>query len=181
VRAVFLVGFMGAGKSSVGRALSRRLKWIFEDLDDRIERAEGQTVAQIFRTEGEAAFRRAEQGELRNVLADLRSGPNRIVALGGGAFAQEKNTEWLKAAGVPTVFLDAPVKELWRRCRKQICDADAERPLLGNEAMFRSLYKSRRAFYLKASLRVTTGGRNVAAIAKEIAHALGLKVGRPEV
>ena len=62
---VFLVGFMGAGKSSVGRALGQRLNWIFEDLDDRIQAREGRTVAEIFRDSGESEFRRAEHAALR--------------------------------------------------------------------------------------------------------------------
>ena len=69
--AVFLVGFMGAGKSSVGAALGRRLNWIFEDLDDRIERRERRTVAEIFRESGEPAFRRAERSALQDVLEGI--------------------------------------------------------------------------------------------------------------
>jgi shikimate kinase len=172
--AVFLVGFMGAGKSSVGQALGRHLNWVFEDLDDRIERAQGRTVAQIFRALGESEFRRAEQSALQDVLADLRASARRIIALGGGAFVQKANAASLKAAGVPTVFLDAPVKELWRRCQKQASESGTERPLLGNETMFRALHKNRRLHYLKASLRVQTAGRSVAEIAKEIAESLGL-------
>lgn len=165
---------MGAGKSTVGRALGRRLNWIFEDLDRRIEQDEGQTVAQIFRTSGEAEFRRAEQAAFRRILAESHSGPRRIVALGGGAFVQPGNAARLKAAGVPVVFLDAPVKELWRRCQKQSCEPQVERPLLGNETMFHTLFKARRRHYLKASLRVDTAGRSIAAIAREIVEALGL-------
>jgi shikimate kinase len=165
---------MGAGKSSVGRALGRRLNWIFEDLDNRIEQDEGQTVAQIFRSSGEAEFRRAERIALRNVLAELPVGSGRVIALGGGAFVQPGNAARLKAARVPVVFLDAPVEELWRRCQKQSCEPNVERPLLGNETMFHNLYKTRRRHYLKASLRVETAGRTTAAVAEEIAEALGL-------
>ena len=89
---------MGAGKSSVGRALGQRLNWLFEDLDDRIERRERRTVAEIFRDSGEPAFRQAEQAALRHVLEELRGGVARIVALGGGAFAHPGNAALLKAA-----------------------------------------------------------------------------------
>lgn len=172
--AVFLVGFMGAGKSSVGRALGQRLNWIFEDLDDRIAAHEGRTVAEIFRDSGESEFRRAEHAALQHVLDDSRGGIARIVALGGGAFVQKQNAALLKASGVPTVFLDAPADELWQRCCTQAAQAGAERPLLKNEDQFRKLYKTRRAHYRKASLKVQTGNRPVEAIAAEIAKILGL-------
>src|SRR6202051_3487646 len=83
VRAVFLVGFMGAGKSSVGRVLAQRLNWIFEDLDDRIEAREGRTVAEIFRDSGESEFRRAEHAALEQVLAELRRGSATHLVLCG--------------------------------------------------------------------------------------------------
>jgi len=82
VRAVVLVGFMGAGKSTVGRALSRRLGLPFEDLDDRIEQREGKAIEQIFRESGEAGFREAETAALRELLGELDSSL-RVVALGG--------------------------------------------------------------------------------------------------
>jgi shikimate kinase len=166
---------MGAGKSSVGRALGQRLNWLFEDLDDRIERREGRTVAEIFRDAGESEFRRAEHAALEHVLEELRGGGSRIVALGGGAFVQKANAELLQAAGVPTVFLDAPVDELWQRCRKQANEAGAERPLLGSRDRFGELHATRRRAYLKASLKIETGGRTVDEIAAEVADVLGLK------
>ena len=174
-RAVFLVGFMGAGKSSVGRALGQRLNWIFEDLDDRIHVREGRTVAEIFRDSGESEFRRDEHAALRHVLAELHGGGARIVALGGGAFVQKENADLLKASSVPTVFLDAPVDELWQRCCSQASESGAERPLLRSLQQFRKLYDARRQSYAKASRKIQTGGRSVEAIAAEIAKALGLK------
>jgi len=172
---VCLVGFMGAGKSSVGRALGQRLNWIFEDLDDRIAAREGRSVPDIFRDSGESAFRRAEHAALQQVLEELRSGMARVVALGGGAFVQKENADLLQASGVPTVFLDAPVEELWQRCCSQAAEAGAERPLLQNMDQFRKLYETRRGSYSRASLKVQTGNRPVEAIAAEIAKMLGLK------
>jgi shikimate kinase len=174
-RAVFLVGFMGAGKSSVGRALGQRLNWIFEDLDDHIERREGQRVAHIFRDCGEEAFRQAETSALQHVLGELRSGAAKIVALGGGAFAQEANFALLKASGVPTIFLDAPVGELWQRCSKQANENGVERPLLKSMDQFRKLYASRRRRYMKASFKIETGKRTIDEIAAEIVNKLALK------
>jgi len=171
---VFLVGFMGAGKSSVGRALGQRLNWIFEDLDDRIQAREGRSVAEIFRDAGESDFRRAEHAALRHVLDDLQAGGSRIVALGGGAFVQKENAALLKASNVPTVFLDAPVEELWERCCTQAAQNGAERPLLRSKEQFRKLYEARRQSYAKAPLKIQTGGRPVEQIAAEIAKELGL-------
>jgi shikimate kinase len=173
--AVFLVGFMGAGKSSVGRALGHLLNWVFEDLDDRIELQEGRTVAAIFGESGEDEFRRVEHRALQHVLDELRGGGVKIVALGGGAFVQEKNAALLSRSGVPTVFLDAPVEELWRRCSKQASAAGTERPLLRSREQFRDLYRARRKSYAMASVRIQTGGRTVEAIAATIAKRLGLK------
>ena len=173
--AVFLVGFMGAGKSSVGRALGQRLNWVFEDLDDRIAAREGRTVAEIFRDSGESEFRRAEHAALQHVLRELRGGGARIVALGGGAFVQKENAALLKSSSMPTAFLDAPVEELWRRCCVQASQSGTERPLLRNLEEFRQLYQTRRSGYSRASLEIQTGSRAVETIAAEIAEALGLK------
>lgn len=173
--AVFLVGFMGAGKTSVGRALGEHLNWVFEDLDDRIQQREGRTVAEIFRDSGEPAFRRAEHAALEQVLEELRGGVARIVALGGGAFVQGDNAAMLLASGVPMVFLDAPVEQLWQRCSKQANETGAERPLLSSMEQFRNLHASRRKSYLKAGVKMETGSRTVNAIAAEIAESLGLR------
>lgn len=166
---------MGAGKTSVGRALGQRLNWIFEDLDDRIAEREGRTVAEIFRDSGESAFRRAEHHALQHLLAELRGGSTRIVALGGGAFVQPDNAALLKAAEVPTIFLDAPVEDLWRRCCAQASESGTERPLLRSQKQFRKLHESRRPAYAKAAIRIQAGSRSVEAIAAEIAQTLGLK------
>jgi shikimate kinase len=175
VAAVFLVGFMGAGKTSVGRTLGTRLNWSFEDLDERIERLEGRRVAEIFREAGEAEFRRAEHNALRSVLSELQSGAVRIVALGGGAFVREENAALLKGAKVATVYLDAPVTELWRRCCEQASTSGAQRPLLQNEGQFKKLHQERRESYAKASHRIQTGKRSMEEIAAEIERTLGLK------
>jgi shikimate kinase len=168
-RTVFLVGFMGAGKTSVGRALSRRLGLPFEDLDDRIEGREGKTIAQIFQEAGEAEFRRVETAALCELLTELGSS-SRVVALGGGAFVQPVNTALIDEANAHSVFLDAPVKELLRRCEQE----KKERPLRQNPKQFRELYEKRRRSYIKAALRIETYGKDVDAVAAEVACSLGL-------
>jgi shikimate kinase len=148
--ALFLVGFMGAGKSSVGELLGQRLGWLFEDLDVRIQQRDGRSIEQIFAESGELYFRRVEHAALREVVDELGTTP-RVIALGGGAFAQPENIELLKSAGVATVFLDGAVDEL-----------------------FRKLYADRRGHYMTASLRVDTSGKDVVAVAAEVVEALGL-------
>jgi shikimate kinase len=164
-----LVGFMGAGKTSVGRALGRRLNWPFEDLDDRIEAAEGQSVADIFEACGEAGFRQRETGALQDLCSELVRFP-RVVALGGGAFVRPENATLIRALNVPTVFLDAPVEELLRRCRKE----DRIRPLCRNEQQFRGLYEARSAAYQSATCKIDTFGKEIEEIAAEVACSLEL-------
>lgn len=166
---------MGAGKTSVGRALAEQLNWVFEDLDDRIQQRVGRTVAEIFRDSGEPAFRQAEHAALEQVLEELRGGVARIVALGGGAFVEEGNAALLLASGVPTVFLDAPVEQLWQRCRQQALESGVERPLLSSIEQFRDLHGNRRKGYMKADLKIGTGSRGVSEIATDIANQLGLR------
>jgi shikimate kinase len=161
---------MGAGKTSVGRALSERLGCRFQDLDDRIEAREGRTVADIFRDSGEAGFRRAEHVALQDLLAETETGCL-ILALGGGAFAQPANAALLDRGATPTVYLDASAEELWRRCG----DDTVVRPLCSEENAFRQLYEARRPKYLRARLRVETSGRDIAEIVKEIVDRLGLQ------
>jgi shikimate kinase len=172
--AVILIGFMGAGKSSVGRALAEQLGWAFEDLDERIEQREKQKVAGIFHNSGESGFRQAEQSALKELLEELRGGPQKVIALGGGAFIQEANARLIEAANIPTVFLDAKVEELWARCQRQSEQQGLARPLLGSPERFRALYQERRPHYLRASFKHETGGKAVAEIAAELVHALGL-------
>jgi shikimate kinase len=161
---------MGAGKTTVGQALSRRLDWPFEDLDDRIQLREGKTIEQIFRESGETEFRKIETAALRGLLAELRSSL-RVVALGGGAFVQPVNATLIEKAKVHSVFLDAPLEELLRRCEAQ----PNVRPLRQDLAQFRELYEKRREFYMKAAVRIETNGKDVDAIAAEVACSLGLE------
>jgi len=160
---------MGAGKTSVGRALSRHLGWRFEDLDDRIQAREGRTVPEIFQQTGEAGFREAERAALTELLQQ-ENGEPLIAALGGVAFVQEEIAALLIESGAMTVFLDASPDELWRRCGTDV----AERPLRREETEFRHLYAARRPRYLQATIKVETSGRAIAEIVQEIAGVLKL-------
>lgn len=165
VRAVFLVGFMAAGKSSVGQELARRLGWDFVDLDARIESREGRTVPEIFRDGGEHAFRLVEASALRDLTLSLER--DSVIALGGGTFAQLMNQELVKPW--PSVFLDAPVEELWQRSLE---DA-TKRPLRKDSlAEFARLHESRLAFYRQATVTVVTSGKDPATLCIEIERKL---------
>jgi shikimate kinase len=170
VRAVVLVGFMGAGKTSVGRELGRRLGWPFVDLDDRVEAREKRTIAEIFRSSGEAEFRRAEHEALRELLKEVERG-RLVIAVGGGAFSRLENASLLEDSFTTTIFLDASADELWKRC----CDDRTERPLRRDEKEFRQLYASRRPRYLEAKFHIDTAGKEVSRVASEIEVSLGLK------
>jgi shikimate kinase len=165
-RAVFLVGFMASGKSTVGPELARRLGWDFVDLDSNIEARARKSVPEIFRDQGEPGFRRAESDALQRLTQSLER--NSVVALGGGAFAQEKNRALLR--DWPSVFLNTPVEELWQR---SLADG-VERPLRKDRDQFARLYAERLAFYRQATITVETSGRDVASICAEIEAGLRL-------
>ena len=169
VKAVFLVGFMGAGKTSVGQALAAALGWRFVDLDARIVARNSRTVADIFAQDGEASFRKMEHDELRCLLAELDSAKT-VVALGGGAWMQTANSDLLGEASQPVVHLDAPVEELWQRCLPE----RGTRPLLQSEAAFRELYAARRTAYATGTFLVETQGRSIEEVASRIQLLLGL-------
>jgi len=166
---------MGAGKTTVGRALAEQLGWKFLDLDDLIEQREQKSVAQIFASSGEAAFRGMESAALAAALQD-RAGPGDLVlALGGGAFVQPQNREALNAAGAITVLLEAPLEELRRRCARE----RKIRPLAREEERFAQLFAARRADYALARHRVQTLGKPVQQITAEIEQLL--KAAKAEV
>ena len=167
-RAVFLVGFMGAGKTAVGRALANQLRWRFVDLDREIERVAKGSIAEIFRARGETAFRKLESRELQRTLERAENEGATVIALGGGTFAQAENAERLRQSQVPVVFLDAPLDELLRRCQ---AEPEQVRPLLdrGSEALS-ILYAERRPLYLGADATVQTLDKSIPEVAGEVAR-----------
>ncbi len=146
---VVLVGFMGAGKTAVGRRLARRLGYRFEDIDRRIEARHGCTVAAVFEERGEAAFRALEEEEARA----LRAIPGLVVATGGGAFAQPA-TRALLQEGALTVWLQCNLDSALRRIRP-----DGRRPLAGNREIMRALLTEREPSYRQADAAVDTSRR----------------------
>lgn len=159
---------MGAGKTSVGQELARRLGWSFRDLDAVIEAREQSTVDAIFATSGEAGFRQAETAALLELLERDLAHDNAVVALGGGTFVQPPNREALRRHGVITVLLDAPLEELERRCLEE----GNVRPLAREKNMFERLFADRRDAYLLARFRVETAGKDIAQVALEVENIL---------
>lgn len=159
---LILVGFMGSGKSTVGRALAQRLGWHFADLDDRIEAAAGRAIREIFRERGEADFRELERRELLQLLGESRS-RHTVLALGGGTFAQPQNYEPIRCSGGCTIFLEVPLEELLVRCARM-----ENRPLFRDEASFRALYEYRLGFYRQAAVTVEAGGAEPGAISERV-------------
>ena len=172
---VVITGFMGAGKTTVGRALARLLGVPFVDLDDAVRDAEGRGPRELIDDEGEAHFRAAETRALRRVLED---GAARVVATGGGAWTLERNRALVREHGCLSVWLDASY-ELCRRRIEQEGGA-SDRPFARDPAGARRLYDERLAAYGLADLRVRVAPETSADdIAAEIASALSHLSPRP--
>lgn len=145
---IFVVGFMGAGKSTVGRHLAHRLGWSFFDTDDEIEEAENTTIAEIFEARGEAEFRRIESGVLRQHVRWIERGRPAVLALGGGAFTIPANRELLSNNGV-SVWLNCPFEIVARRVA-----GASHRPLARDPQAFAALYRERTQCYELADIHV---------------------------
>jgi shikimate kinase len=155
---IYLVGFMAAGKTSVARALARRLDWQAADIDELIEQRERLTVSEIFAKRGEAYFRAVE----RDILI-AQTGPRHlVVATGGGTFADPQNRAAINQDGV-SVWLDVPLDRLVGRI-----PADGRRPLAADRAGFERLYHQRRAAYEHAHVRLDAGRASVDALVEEL-------------
>jgi shikimate kinase len=143
---VFLVGFMGVGKSTLGRQLAESLGWSFVDSDAAIEADQAASIVRIFQEVGEARFREIER---RTIAALASSGDRTVVACGGGAYCDAESRTVMDRCGV-TVWIDQPFDRIWRR-RAELAGS---RPLLRREAEARALYEQRVPIYALAALRV---------------------------
>ena len=146
-RCIVLVGLMGAGKSTVGRRLARRLSLPFIDSDEEIEKAAARSVSEIFSDFGEANFRDGE----RRVIARLIGGPHKVIATGGGAFMDERTRNLILERCI-AVWLDADIPTLSERVSRR-----GHRPLLQGKdpaAVLETLAEARRPFYAQAHIHI---------------------------
>jgi shikimate kinase len=163
IHRIYLVGFMGAGKSTVGRELSLKLRWPFIDLDAEIERSEKLAVRDIFAQFGEPHFRQLEHAHLLRV-SEM---PQAIIALGGGAYVDAANRDVVDSTGV-AVWLNTSLATVMGRVRP-----DGSRPLLADAQRARQLYSERLPSYGLARIHVLTDNRLPDAIAAEIVRKVG--------
>ena len=160
---VYLVGFMGAGKTTVARALAKRLDWAVEDIDDRIEKRERRDIPTIFRQEGEPYFRAVEQQELIALL----TARGMVVATGGGTIVDPVTREMMLRDGA-VIWLDAPFATVLERV-----PLDGRRPLAADRIEMESLYNQRLMAYSRAHLRVDAGKGSVEDLVDQIIEWLG--------
>jgi len=155
---IYLVGFMGAGKTSVGRVLAPQLGWCFVDMDEEIEKAEKMAVREIFARLGELHFRQLESDHLKRISAK----PNAVVALGGGAYVDPENRRLADSGGV-TVWLKVSFDNVVHRVTM-----DGTRPLFGTPDRAKHLYEDRLAAYSRARIHVSTDDRKPGEVANDI-------------
>ena len=163
---IFLIGPLGAGKTTIGRALAKELKLDFYDTDQEIERRSGADIAWIFDLEGEAGYRQREHA----VLEELSQKKGIVLATGGGIVAQAENRPILAACGI-VLYLQATLEQQIKRTAK-----GRNRPLLQTkdpQAVLKKLHQQREPYYEElADLTFATGSRSIRAVVEEIVDVL---------
>lgn len=142
---IYLVGFMGAGKTTTGAALAQRLGVPFLDLDSLVEEAEGMTIKEIFADKGEPYFRKRE----RDILRSTQYVEHGVIATGGGTFTFEENIQFIRAEGL-AIYLAAPFALLSSRIGAKA----AERPMFRDELATHDLYQQRLRYYKLSDITI---------------------------
>jgi shikimate kinase len=145
---LYLIGFMGSGKTTIGRLLAERIGWDFADIDGDIEAGERRSIAEIFDTRGETEFRRIESEAIRKRVRAVSCGRPTVVALGGGAAAQPDNLDLITRHGL-TIWLSCEFDTVVRRVGE-----DSARPLARDREKFEQLYRERQESYKRADFRI---------------------------
>ncbi len=162
--ALYLVGFMASGKTTIGRAVADELGWPFTDIDTEIEARQGKRIAEIFLNEGEAVFRDMETEAIRAHVAQIEAGNPCVVALGGGAFVQPRNWELIQNNGI-AVWLDCALETVRKRLGE---DTDSIRPLAADKGGLQKLYEDRRPLYARADFRIDVDTAELPQIVQKI-------------
>lgn len=165
MKSISLIGFMGAGKTVVGKALAASLNLPYLDLDEEIERIEGKSVYRIFADEGESYFRRREW----EVLQSLEEG-DLILSVGGGAYTIDDNINLINERS-HSVWLTCDINICIERCAATA----AQRPLFNDPVEFAKLYKHRQQYYKRAHFHVDSNSDSPQQIAEKIIETIGLK------
>jgi shikimate kinase len=170
---IVLLGFMGAGKSTVGPLLADILNWQFLDADEVLERREGCTIAELFARAGEEDFRRLEE----STIAELLTLDGTVIALGGGAIESASTRSLLASRhDLFTAFLEGPLEILLERCNQ----SQTVRPLLQNREQVEPRYAKRLPHYRLATITVSTEGLTPQMIAHEISRQLSERMAKLE-
>lgn len=156
---IYLLGFMGSGKSTVGALVAQALGWPFIDLDATIEAGQRQSIREIFEHAGEPFFRGIEHA----ALTEASKTEPAVIALGGGTFVQEANFKFIRQRGGATIWLDSPLEDLVQRC-----EGMQNRPLFRDLNSFQQLLQQRLPYYQMAEYRVSTEGRAPQEVADQI-------------
>lgn len=154
---VYVIGFMGTGKTAIGRKLSER--YDVDELDERFVQEYGQSIADFFAAHGEAGFR-ARESEL------LRNSQSQIVITGGGIIERPENRTWMKETGT-VIWIDTPFDSIWRRI-----ESDRNRPLVGKYETVKSLYMRRRPIYADGADLRLEGTKSIRELTAEIESVL---------
>jgi shikimate kinase/3-dehydroquinate synthase len=176
---LIITGFSGTGKSVVAKDAAERLRWGFVDTDDEIVRQAGKPIADIFREDGESAFRKLERDAIEKACRQIRT----VIAIGGGAIVDLRNYELLAAAGL-VICLEAKAETIYERLfREAACNPGTEvRPLLAVDnprERIRELKASRQPYYARADWTIHTDALSVNEVAKEVVRAWRLLRARP--
>jgi len=158
---IILIGFMGTGKSVVGKKLAKQKGFSFIDIDKKIEKESGMSIPDIFSRFGEAHFRKLEKSS----IFELKNIKNAVVATGGGVVLDPENIEAMKELGY-LVALDADLETLWKRLRYS-----RNRPLLQTEdprTRIKDLYLKRKELYKEAHVIIDTSNKSIDMVVREI-------------
>jgi shikimate kinase len=168
-RRIVLTGFMGSGKSTVGPLLAQRLGWRFVDSDEAIEAEAGATIAQIFATQGEAAFRKLECETIARLAAEDRC----VLSLGGGAIESDATRELLLTSpGTLLVHLEVALETTLKRC----AGTDGSRPVLADRVNLEARYQRRLPLYRQAHLSIECDAMTPAEVMESIVAAAHLNL-----